>query len=119
MGAIWSNEVSTYSVQSRQAGGEVVYRIDLAAPATLDAFVVDRGNVDVDVHILQGSDCVASGDQQVSANVAGAVYVVVDSADAATAGEFLLVRFRTKIKYLSCLDKRRPFSPLAAIPGRE
>lgn len=88
-----TNDTSSYSCNGRpQEGGEVVYRIDLAAPATLDALVVDRGSADVDVHILQGSSCAAGGDQQASANVsAGSVYIVVDAPDAGSAGEFVLV----------------------------
>ena len=79
-----------------QKGHELVYRLDLAATLTIDAYVVDRGATDVDVHILAGSllpaSCVATGDQQASATVGpGAVYVVVDTAGASADGEFLLV----------------------------
>ncbi len=92
-----SSDASSYPCNSRaQEGGEVVYQIALSAPATIDALVIDRGSVDVDVHILQGTpnaqSCVAGGDHQATANVsAGTVYIVVDAPDAASVGEFVLV----------------------------
>ncbi len=92
-----TNELSSYPCNSRaQRGGEVVYEIELSSQATIDALVVDRGSVDVDVHILQGSptaqSCVAGGDHQASANVsAGFVYIVVDAPDDGSAGEYVLV----------------------------
>jgi hypothetical protein len=92
-----ATQMTTYACNSRsQAGGEVIYRIDLASATTIDALVVDRGTTDVDVHILQGTTstqaCVAAGDHQASATVsAGAVYIVVDSPDPGNDGEYLLV----------------------------
>lgn len=77
-------------------GRELVYKLDLASAQTIDAYVIDRGSVDVDIHILQGSAsptaCVASGDTLASATVGpGPVYLVVDSVGATAEGEFLLV----------------------------
>lgn len=92
-----TNASSSYPCNSRsQEGGEVIYQIDLSSPTTIDAYVVDRGRVDVDVHILYGSlsaqSCVAGGDHQASASVSGGtVYIVVDAPDATSAGEFVLV----------------------------
>lgn len=77
------------------SGHEVVYQLDLPAAATLDAYVIDRGAVDVDVALLGGvgpDACVASGDHGASATLGpGPVVVVVDSHAATTEGEFLLV----------------------------
>jgi len=90
-------EMTAYPCNSRpQAGGEVVYRIDVGTATTIDALVVDRGTTDVDVHILQGTSspqsCVAAGDHEASATVsAGAVYIVVDSPGPGDGGEYLLV----------------------------
>ena len=77
-------------------GREIVYRFDLSAQTAIDAVVVDRGAVDVDVAILAGTldpaVCVASGDHGASATVGpGPVFVTVDSRTAATEGEFVLV----------------------------
>lgn len=83
-----------------ESGPENVYRIDLAAPATLRAAVFDRGEVDVDLHLLSGSldggRCVARGDGSLRVSLsAGTHYLVVDSfVDAggrAHSGEYLLV----------------------------
>jgi hypothetical protein len=78
------------------SGHEIVYRLDLAAATAIDAFVVDRDAVDVDVAILGGAltpgACAAAGDHGASATVGpGAVFVVVDSQLLTTEGEFLLV----------------------------
>lgn len=78
------------------SGREVVYRIDLATTRTITAAIVDRGAVEVDVAIMQGSlaptACRAVGDRSASASVAaGPVYIVVDSRAATSEGEFLLV----------------------------
>jgi lysophospholipase L1-like esterase len=78
------------------SGHEIVYRLDLPAATAIDAFVVDRDAVDVDVAILGGalatSACVAAGDHSASATVGpGPVFVVVDSQLATTEGEFVIV----------------------------
>ena len=77
-------------------GHEVVYRIDVATTRSITATIVDRGAVEVDVAILEGSlnasACRAAGDRAASATVAaGPVYIVVDTRAASTEGEFLLV----------------------------
>jgi len=77
-------------------GREIVYRLDLTAATAIDAFVVDRAPVDVDLAILAGSlaepACVAAGDHTASATVGpGPVYIVVDSRSAAADGEFVVV----------------------------
>ncbi len=78
------------------SGHEIVYRLDLGAATAIDAVVVDRGGVDVDVAILAGSldptSCVATGDRGASATVGpGSVFIVVDSRAPTSEGEFLLV----------------------------
>lgn len=78
------------------SGREIVYRLELASATPIDAFVVDRGAVDVDVAILVGSlgsgACVAAGDRGASATVGpGLVFIVVDSRNTATEGEFVIV----------------------------
>ncbi len=81
---------------STAAGRAIVYKLQLAAQTTVEAFVVDRDTTDVDIHILTGSlaasACVAAGDKTVTATVgAGTVYIVVDARGATTDGEFALV----------------------------
>jgi hypothetical protein len=77
-------------------GHEIVYRLDLTAATAIDAYVVDRAPVDVDIAILSGSlteaACVAGGDHTASATVGpGAVFIVIDSRSAAAEGEFAVV----------------------------
>ena len=77
-------------------GHAVVYRLDLLAPAILDAHVIDRGSTDVDVHVYAGSlaasGCVATGASQVSTPVgAGPIFVVVSGHTAPGDGEYLLI----------------------------
>lgn len=79
-----------------QLGEERVYRIDLSSQTTLDAYIVDRGGVDADVHILVGTDaaqsCVAWGDDGASAIVGpGPAFIVIDSSGPSTGGEYALV----------------------------
>jgi hypothetical protein len=90
--------------ETDEGGPELVYRLELDAPTELGAYVVDRDEVDVDVHIvtgdLDGAACVARGHHEAIATVGpGVVHVVVDSwvddAGVARAGEFLLVIERT------------------------
>jgi hypothetical protein len=73
-----------------------VYRLELTAQAAIDAYVIGRTPVDVDVAILSGSlstaSCVAGGDLTASATVGpGTVFVVVDSRSPASEGEFVVV----------------------------
>ncbi len=79
-----------------QLGSEVVYRFEVPATRTVVASVIDRGGVDVDVHILTGAAtptaCAASGTSIASAVVGpGTAYVVVDAPTVASSGEYLLV----------------------------
>ncbi|MGN6104940.1 MAG: SGNH/GDSL hydrolase family protein, partial [Kofleriaceae bacterium] len=78
-----------------RTGHEVVYRFDLAAQTTIDAAVVDRGSVDVDLVVVTGSldgPCVAAGDRTVTATVGpGPVYLVADARSQAADGEFVVV----------------------------
>lgn len=78
------------------SGREIIYELDLAASRTIQVTLVDRGAVNVDVAILQGSltppACRGSGDGAATATVGpGAVYIVVDSRALTSEGEFLIV----------------------------
>ena len=79
-----------------RSGHEIVYKLNVAARTTIDAYLIERGSTDVSVHILTGSlatsACVASGTSTASASVGpGTVYIVVDSTTLATEGEYVLV----------------------------
>ena len=79
-----------------QVGHEVVYRLALSAPVTIEAHVITRGQTDVDVHLLVGgatpTACVASGDRRVTATVGpGTAFIVVDAPAVASEGEYLLI----------------------------
>ena len=87
---------AAYPCGAPGGGHEIVYRLDLAAATTIEAEVVDRGAVDVDVAILGGSlgpaACRAWGDHGATATVGpGPVFIVVDSRATTSEGEFLLV----------------------------
>lgn len=75
------------------SGRAIVYRLDLAAATSIDAELVDRGAVDVDVAITTDfSTCAATGDHAATATVGpGTIYIVVESHAPTTEGEFLLV----------------------------
>ncbi len=74
------------------SGHQVAYRISVPAATTIDAYLVDRPGTDVDVRILVGGACVASGDGSATATVpAGPVDVLVDAKSANSEGEFLVV----------------------------
>jgi hypothetical protein len=92
-----------YSCSSANEGGrEVVYRLELRAPARIHGLVLDRGAVDVDLHRLSApsaSSCVARDDRQLVADLpAGVHYFVVDSfvpaGERAREGEYIFVLFR-------------------------
>jgi hypothetical protein len=83
-----------------ESGPEVVYRLDLPADARLRVVVLDRGAVDVDLHLLGAAPdpgtCVARHDRILERTVpAGTHHVVVDTyvpADGVPrAGAYLLV----------------------------
>ena len=78
------------------SGHELVYRIDLTGSRSIQANLVDRGAIEVDVAIFEGSltagSCRGAGDRTASATVGpGPVYIVVDSRALTSEGEFLLV----------------------------
>jgi hypothetical protein len=78
------------------SGREIVYRLDLVAQVAIDAFVIARDPVDVNVAILAGAlaagSCVAAGEHSASATVGpGPVFIVIDSRSPATEGELVLV----------------------------
>jgi hypothetical protein len=74
------------------SGRELAYRISVAAPATIDAYVVDRPGTDVDVRIIAAGTCLAAGDNGASAAVqAGTVDVLVDARAPGSEGEYVLV----------------------------
>lgn len=78
------------------SGHEIIYQLDLPASRSIRVTIVDRGAVNVDVAVLQGSlaptDCRGSGDGGATGTVGpGAVYIVVDSRAVTSEGEFLLV----------------------------
>ena len=82
-----------------ESGPEIVYRLEVPRPGTLHVWLVDRGTVDVDVHLLDASGaatgCIARDNQELSvAVVAGTYFLVLDSwVDAggvARAGEYLV-----------------------------
>lgn len=67
-----------------ESGPEVVYRLDLDRETTLRAMVFDRGEVDVDLHLLDASGeaagCLERDHQLIEASLApGTWYLVVDS----------------------------------------
>jgi len=82
-----------------ESGAEVWYVVELHEPTSLRAAVIDRGVVDVDIHILDdsatGEGCLDRDHHLVDTTLEpGAYFVVVDTyvADGAPlAGEFLLV----------------------------
>lgn len=78
---------------TRTGDHAVTYRLDLAAQTAVDAYVVDRGGVDVDVTIENASHAaLATGDESASATAGpGTVYVTVTSHAITTDGEYLLV----------------------------
>jgi len=74
------------------SGRAIIYKLQLAAAQTLEVDVVDRGTVDVDIHLRTGTTCVAGGDKTVTATVGpGTVYVIVDGKTLASDGEFVVV----------------------------
>lgn len=78
-----------------ESGPETSYRLDLPAATPVRAIVLDRGDVDVDLHVLTGDTCVERNDRLVDrALPAGAHTLVVDSfvsGGVAHAGGYTLV----------------------------
>ena len=82
-----------------EAGAEVVYRLTLNNRTRIRMIVVDKGSVDVDIHLLAGTagnanDCVERHDRIIQGPLdAGDYLVVVDtfvSGGTPRAGEFVL-----------------------------
>lgn len=89
------NTFDVYGCDAKdEAGPELVYRLDLDAPTTITANVIDPGDLDLDVHILSSLSagaCLDRGDHRATAAVpAGTVYVVVDTYGDTEPGEFVL-----------------------------
>ncbi len=78
-----------------EAGPEIVYQLDLAAPSTLRAVVLDGADADVDLHLLVDGTCVERADRLADRLLpAGSHRVIVDtftSASGAQAGAYTLV----------------------------
>ncbi|MBV1859535.1 MAG: SGNH/GDSL hydrolase family protein [Nannocystaceae bacterium] len=67
-----------------ESGPEIRYRVELDAPTALRVLVLDRPEVDVDIHILEangdGDTCVARGDRRIEGELpAGTWDIVVDT----------------------------------------
>ena len=91
--------LSTYTgcaSDSDESGPEHVYRLDLAEAATVRLNVHDRGETDVDLHVLSALDegaCVARDHREIEVALgAGTHFVVVDTfvSSRELAGEYLL-----------------------------
>ncbi|MCB9754352.1 MAG: SGNH/GDSL hydrolase family protein [Myxococcales bacterium] len=82
-----------------ESGREFLYRVELAAPATLWAAVFDRGAVDIDVQLLDETaseaGCIARHDQELEVALpAGVYYLALDTyvgGSGAKAGEYFVV----------------------------
>ncbi len=93
--------IDTYGCSTANEGGaELYYRLDVSSATHVHAWVVDRGTVDIDVHLLDatgaGAGCIARNDRELSLDLAaGTYYLVLDSYvtsdGAAHPGEYLLV----------------------------
>lgn len=95
------SRIDTYACSTANEGGtERYYRIDVSVATHLHAWLVDRGSVDVDLHLLDATGaaagCIARDDRELQADLApGTYYLSIDSyvtSDAmAHPGEYLLV----------------------------
>lgn len=83
-----------------ESGPEVVYQLNLSAAVRLRAMVLDVGDVDIDIHLLEdlggGESCLARNDTLVQGTLGpGTFYLVADtyvsSVGEPYVGEFLLV----------------------------
>ena len=81
-----------------EAGPEVTYRLDVAQPTRIRATVVDRGDTDIDVHVLEGTvsseACIARAHKVVAVDLQpGTYYLNLDTFvgnDIERSGEYLL-----------------------------
>jgi hypothetical protein len=82
-----------------ESGPELVYTFELSARRTIRALVFDRGEVDIDLHLLgeglTGEDCLMRDDSDIETTLdAGRYHLVLDSyvsSGEVLAGEYLLV----------------------------
>jgi hypothetical protein len=80
-----------------ESGPEIVYALDVPTAATLHVWLVDRGTVDVDLHVVDaGGTCLARNDQEISVSVPAGPYrlvldTFVDATGVERAGEALVV----------------------------
>ncbi|MHB8873224.1 MAG: SGNH/GDSL hydrolase family protein [Myxococcaceae bacterium] len=97
-----ANRISSYSgcaSMADESGPELLYRLDLAQPVNLRAFVVSLRGSDIDLHLLgPGADaaaCLARADKVVTrALPAGSYFLSLDTyvaSGAVKSGEYLLV----------------------------
>ena len=94
-------EVDSYSgcsAEQDESGPELVYRLDLASATTIRALVIDRGEVDIDIHLLaggsSGAECLLRDHQVIVTSLAaGSYYLNLDSfvGEIEHSGEYLLV----------------------------
>lgn len=94
-----SDALDTYGCSTAdESGPEVVYRLSVTETVRLRAVVLDRGDVDVDIHLLgdtvSESGCLTRGDTIVERDLSpGTYHLVVDtyvSGGQALGGEYLL-----------------------------
>lgn len=84
---------------ANEGGPEVVYRVEVPRAGRLRAVALDRGTVDVDVHILSAADpatCLARNDAEAAVDASAGTYFVsvdsyVDGMGTTRSGEYLLV----------------------------
>lgn len=95
-----------------ESGPEAVYRLEVAAPQGVRFIVLDRGAVDIDMHLLRGAAspeaCVSRHDRQVQRRLeAGVWYVVLDtfaSGGVPRAGGYLLAVVPCEADDPECLE---------------
>ncbi len=93
----FSDAIDMYAgtcVGADESGPEFIYELTINQPTTIRAFVFDRGDVDVDVHLLTQLDaktCVKRDDKLLQGPLQpGKYYLAIDTVGTATAGEFAL-----------------------------
>lgn len=60
-----------------ESGPEVVYELRLDAPTALRAMVFDRGEADIDIHLLQGDTCLERHDRMLQGTYGPGDYTLV------------------------------------------
>lgn len=77
-----------------ERGNELYYKLELAAPAMIHAYVIDT-DADIDLHLLAGAPtadaCVARGDTAVERQLAPGTYYLVADTYAGKAGDYTIV----------------------------